>query len=152
MMKTADKLENPLILLNKYDRNIPRYTSYPTATHFNQNVNEVIYRRWLSRCKKDKNFSLYFHIPFCQKLCWFCGCNTKIVNRYERVQSYVELLEKELEFVTKILQKKLHVQHIHFGGGSPNILLEKDFSRLMSLLRKKFEIAKQTVVAFLFLF
>ncbi len=134
-------------LLDKYDRNVPRYTSYPTATHFDSGVNEQIYHSWISNLNKGDSVSLYFHIPFCQQLCWFCGCSTKIVKRYNPVQSYVELLEKEKKLITELLPSSLDVRHIHFGGGSPNILRCEDFSRILKLSNEKFTLHKQAEIA-----
>lgn len=134
-------------LLKKYHGKAPRYTSYPTANHFNSTVNEEVYRQWLLKFKEGEKVSLYIHIPYCQKLCWFCGCNTKIVNRYKPVQAYIQRLEKEIETIAEILPEKLIAQHLHFGGGSPNILHHEDFSRLMRILHQKFTIEKNAEIA-----
>ena len=75
-------------LLKKYGGMVPRYTSYPTAPHFHEGIEAETYSSWLGNMDKSENLSLYFHVPFCAKMCWFCGCHTKIVNRYDPVKEY----------------------------------------------------------------
>ena len=76
-------------LLARYDRGVPRYTSYPTAPHFTEQVGTADYRRWLAAIPVDSAVSVYGHIPFCDSLCWFCGCHTKIVRRYDPIAAYL---------------------------------------------------------------
>src|SRR5689334_18610716 len=79
-------------LLARYDRPVPRYTSYPTATHFHAGVGEADYRQWLGGLCDADPVSLYVHIPFCEELCWYCGCHTVVARRYDWVASYVDTL------------------------------------------------------------
>ena len=74
------------------------------------------------RACAGSKLSLYVHIPFCQSLCWYCGCNTKVVNRYEPIERYLASLDRELAAVAALVPREHGVSHIHFGGGSPNIL------------------------------
>ncbi len=73
----------------------PRYTSYPTAPHFHPGVGSEAYRAWLSALPSEASFSLYMHVPFCDTLCWVCGCHTKITRRYEPIVAYREATEQQ---------------------------------------------------------
>ena len=84
-------------LANKYDFRVPRYTSYPTAPHFHDGINSETTSQWLPELDPADPLSLYFHIPFCDSMCWFCGCYTKIVNRYDPIDAYLETLLQEVE-------------------------------------------------------
>lgn len=128
-------------LIAKYDRGVPRYTSYPTAPHFTPAVAAVDYRRWLDEIPAATPLSLYFHIPFCDSLCWFCGCHTGIVRRYETIAAYVALLLKELALVAGALGSRRPVRHLHFGGGSPSILKPGDVHAIASAAEAAFDFA-----------
>ncbi|NNG04476.1 MAG: oxygen-independent coproporphyrinogen III oxidase [Inquilinus sp.] len=117
-------------LLEKYDRLVPRYTSYPTAPHFDGSVGADSYAAWLSDLPDGMPLSVYVHIPFCDTLCWFCGCHTKLVNRYEPVTAYLRLLEREIGLVRDRIGIGHAVRHMHWGGGSPTILHPNDILRL----------------------
>jgi oxygen-independent coproporphyrinogen-3 oxidase len=111
-----------LALARKYARMVPRYTSYPTAPHFHPGVDGEVYGDWLTRLPAGAELSLYAHIPFCDTLCWFCGCNTKIVQRYDPVASYLPVLLREIELVAERLPGGHACSHLHWGGGSPTLL------------------------------
>ncbi|MGB1076889.1 MAG: oxygen-independent coproporphyrinogen III oxidase [Bdellovibrionales bacterium] len=134
-------------LLSKYDRPVPRYTSYPTAVHFHDNVTNKDYDKELSTLKSNELVSLYIHIPFCHILCHYCGCHTKVVNKYEPVRSYVQTLLKEINIVGEKLKHKMPVSQIHFGGGSPNFLESEDMEKIIHTLKKYFQIEKDTEIA-----
>jgi oxygen-independent coproporphyrinogen-3 oxidase len=134
-------------LLSKYARPVPRYTSYPTAPHFSAAVDAAIYAGWLKAVPADQPLSLYLHVPFCDTLCWFCGCHTKVVNRYRPVAAYLKALLAEVDLVAERLGGKRPVAHIHFGGGSPTILSEEDFGRLMARLRARFAVRADAGIA-----
>ena len=89
--------------LAKYDRGVPRYTSYPTAPHFTERIGAGDYGRWLAAVPVDSAVSVYGHIPFCDSLCWFCGCHTKIVRRYDPIAAYLDALTQEIELVGQAL-------------------------------------------------
>jgi oxygen-independent coproporphyrinogen-3 oxidase len=117
---------------------LPRYTSYPTANHFNDAVGPSEYRAWLEDLPQNANLSLYVHIPYCQQLCWYCGCSTKATQRYEPVDAYVNLLEREIGTLAALAPHQHHVSHIHWGGGSPDILKPYDILKLAAALRSVF--------------
>ena len=134
-------------LLAKYGGLVPRYTSYPTAPHFGPGVGAVDYGSWLDAVLPEDRLSLYLHIPYCDTLCWFCGCHTKIVRRYEPVAAYLEVLLKEIDLVAARLGRRQPVCHVHFGGGSPTILSERDMTRLIARLRGAFDFEPEAQVA-----
>jgi oxygen-independent coproporphyrinogen-3 oxidase len=121
---------------------VPRYTSYPTAPHFHPGISADVYRRWLEELDPAEPLSLYVHIPFCDTLCWFCGCHTTVVNRYSPVTSYLELLLGEIDLVARILGPGRPVSHIHWGGGSPTLLNPADIRRLDDAVRRNFSVAR----------
>ena len=131
----------------RFDRPVPRYTSYPTAPHFKPGSDDDQYKTWLRGLPADAKLSLYFHLPFCPKLCWFCGCNTKITKRYEPLEDYLHLLIREIEMVGKFLTKNQKITNIHFGGGSPTILRAYDFALLMRRIHDVFNIAQNAEIA-----
>jgi oxygen-independent coproporphyrinogen-3 oxidase len=124
----------------RYGAPVPRYTSYPTAPHFTGQVGEAESRAWLSGLPDGAQLSLYVHIPFCQTLCWYCGCNTKVVNKYEPIERYLVALDKELNAVAALVPKDHRVTHIHLGGGSPNILKPEHISALAAAMGHRFRI------------
>ncbi|MBL4801169.1 MAG: oxygen-independent coproporphyrinogen III oxidase [Emcibacter sp.] len=126
-------------------RRLPRYTSYPTALEFND-LAPGLYRQWLLDLPDDQPISLYFHIPFCEKLCWFCGCFTKISNSSAPIQRYLDVLKKEISLIGEISGRK-KVSHIHFGGGSPTILKGEHFLDLMTRIRENFDILPDAEIA-----
>lgn len=109
-------------LIRKYSAPVPRYTSYPTAPHFHGDVGPERYAEWLRAIPESGDVSLYVHIPFCDTLCWFCGCHTKIVRRYEPVLAYLERVREEAALVSAHLPEGARLSHIHWGGGSPTLL------------------------------
>lgn len=85
----------------KYDLRVPRYTSYPTAPNFGAGVDAVAYGGWLAELDRSEELSLYLHVPFCDRLCWFCDCHTKIVRRYDPVAKYLDALDLEITLVAE---------------------------------------------------
>lgn len=134
-------------LAAKYDLRVPRYTSYPTAPHFHAGVGPDAYGTWLAELNPAEELSLYLHIAYCAEMCWFCGCHTKITQRYAPVAAYMDALWKEVELVAERLPTKMTARHIHFGGGSPTILSSEDFVRTVALLREKFLVKPDAEVA-----
>jgi len=134
-------------LLSRYDQRVPRYTSYPTAPHFHPGVQEATYRRWLAELDPSVPLSLYVHVPFCDSLCWFCGCHTKIVRRYAPVATYLELLLSEIGLVADALSGRRRVCHLHLGGGTPTMLAAADLERLFAVLRGTFDLDTDADIA-----
>lgn len=134
-------------LLAKYDRPVPRYTSYPTAPHFHAGIGPDDYRNWLGELPSDARLSLYLHVPFCQELCWYCGCHTTVARRYQPVAEYQGLLLRELDLVCAALGGRCQVGHIHFGGGTPTMLAPGALRTLGERLHERFEIVDDTELA-----
>jgi len=134
-------------LSQKYDLMVPRYTSYPTAPHFNASVDDAVYRRWLSELSPATPLSLYFHIPFCDEMCWFCGCYTKIVKRYEPVAAYLDVLLAEIDLAAAALPERFTAHHLHWGGGSPTMLKGPDWERIIERLRLRFDVPAGAAIA-----
>ncbi len=134
-------------LLAKYDQRVPRYTSYPTAPQFHAGVDAGSYRAWLSGLDRALPLSLYLHIPFCDSLCWFCGCHTKVVRRYDPVAAYFDVLLREIDLVAELLGPGRRVCHIHLGGGTPTILEPADMARLFARLRARFDVEPDADIA-----
>ena len=127
-------------LIARYDANAPRYTSYPTAAQFTSAVGAEQWGGWLARAPLDQAVSLYLHIPFCKRLCWYCGCNTRAVNRESVIASYVDLLLAEADLVLKRIGRPVRVGSIHLGGGTPNMLAPADLERLFAGLASRFDL------------
>jgi oxygen-independent coproporphyrinogen III oxidase len=125
----------------------PRYTSYPTAPHFHAGVASVQYQRWLEALPADASLSLYAHMPFCDTLCWFCGCSTKITRQYAPVATYLDALLAEVAMVGAMAPATAQVRHIHWGGGSPTILGAGDIHRLSDALQAAFNVAADAAFA-----
>jgi oxygen-independent coproporphyrinogen-3 oxidase len=111
---------------------VPRYTSFPTAAEFGPYVGPTEFQDAVATATDD--VSLYVHIPFCEKICWYCGCNTAAANRAHRLTSYLDALHREIAIVAAMLPASARVRRIAFGGGSPNALHPTDFLRLMDAL------------------
>lgn len=129
------------------EERLPRYTSYPTAPYFSDSITQCTYRQWLAEIPQEKTVSLYLHIPFCQSMCWYCGCNTTIVKRNEPVAAYLTALQQEIEMVANHVGKRLKVGAVHFGGGTPTIMKPAQFSELMNVLRRKFTFLPKAEIA-----
>ena len=113
-------------------RPVPRYTSYPTAADFTPQVAETEAGIWASQTASDKPISVYIHVPFCEKLCFYCGCATSVPNGYTRIAAYLETLHREIDLWARALGAHDGMAHLHFGGGSPNALLAEDFKDLVA--------------------
>lgn len=134
-------------VVRKYDLRVPRYTSYPTAPHFGPGVDAALYREWLAEMGRPEELSLYLHVPYCDRLCWFCGCHTKIVRRYDPVAKYLDALDREITLVADTLGERMPVRHVHWGGGSPSLMRDADWLRLMGHLGERFAIRADAEIA-----
>ncbi|GHC02382.1 oxygen-independent coproporphyrinogen III oxidase [Cerasicoccus arenae] len=137
--------DNDIALIEKYQRPGPRYTSYPPANHF-QEIDDPT--DLLAATKTSKApLSLYFHLPFCETLCWFCGCHTITTIKRDRADDYLNLLEKEVELFSQILLPGRSVVQMHFGGGTPNFLTGEQINRLGSIIKKRFQFSDDAEIS-----
>ncbi|MHA1567347.1 MAG: oxygen-independent coproporphyrinogen III oxidase [Alphaproteobacteria bacterium] len=128
--------------LIKYAKaSVPRYTSYPTAPHFQAAADDQVYRAQLAALTAAQDLSLYVHIPFCHQMCWYCGCHTTIPNNYDRAERYCRALETEFALVAGAIGAAGSVTHLHFGGGTPTYLRPADLAGLMAALHRNFTLA-----------
>jgi oxygen-independent coproporphyrinogen-3 oxidase len=134
-------------VLAAYERRLPRYTSYPTAPNFHAGIDAETYRAWLEAVDPSATVSLYLHVPFCRAMCWYCGCHTMVAKSYDPIASYAVLLAREIELVADILPRGLRVSHIHWGGGTPNLLAAADFVRLMEVIDHRFALQPESEIA-----
>ena len=126
-------------LIQKYNKPGPRYTSYPTAVQF-QEIGEThaIEVELKERWKSPKALSLYFHIPFCFSLCWYCGCTKIITKDKDRGDIYLDYLEKEMDLIRPLLNTDSPVIQVHFGGGTPTFLRPDQLYRLGRAIHSRF--------------
>jgi oxygen-independent coproporphyrinogen III oxidase len=131
-----------LDLVKKYNIPGPRYTSYPPATKFTDAFTwPQLFEKISANNQTDRNLSLYLHIPFCETLCWFCGCTTVITNNHGQAAGYLDHLEKEVAHMAKFIDPKRKVVQLHWGGGSPTFLHPDEIRRLGEIIRKHFTFA-----------
>ncbi|MDO6569212.1 oxygen-independent coproporphyrinogen III oxidase [Alteromonas sp. 1_MG-2023] len=131
-------IEQATTTITKYAQQAPRYTSYPTALKF-EAVNDDLLENASEHCGAD-TISLYIHIPFCEKLCYYCGCNKIVTRHNEKADHYLSYIEKEM-VAKKSLYKHKKVLALHLGGGSPSFLSVLQHTYLMYLIRKHFLIS-----------
>ncbi|MDO9431088.1 MAG: oxygen-independent coproporphyrinogen III oxidase [Pseudomonadota bacterium] len=134
-------------LVSKYDGRAPRYTSYPTAVQFTPDVDAATYRGWLAELPADEAVSVYVHVPFCARLCWYCGCNTRVVNSHGPVADYVTYLQSELVLLGAALPSRLPASAVHLGGGTPNMLSVDELGVLFGALGEVFRLTPDIEVA-----
>ncbi|SFL50213.1 oxygen-independent coproporphyrinogen III oxidase [Shimia aestuarii] len=111
-----------LAKLGLFDAKVPRYTSYPTAPHFNNDVTPETYASWIRAIPVASQVSLYVHVPFCRRLCWFCACRTQGTASASPVAAYVETLKAELKLLKDTLPEGVTLSRLHWGGGTPTLL------------------------------
>ena len=132
-----------LELIKKYDKPGPRYTSYPTAPQFNDSFTPEKYLDEIIRTNNETNppdLSLYFHIPFCDTLCYFCGCNMLITRNRGRIQEYVKYVKNEIDLLRTYLKTDRKVVQLHWGGGTPTHLNPNEITDLVSYINSNFNI------------
>jgi len=134
--------------LAKYaTRNVPRYTSYPTAPHFSDQIGAELYAGWLASLTNRDPVSLYLHVPFCRQLCWYCACNMKLATREAPIAQYAATLCREIELVASHLPNRKAISHLHWGGGTPTALVPDDLERAMEAVRLAFDVSKDAELA-----
>jgi oxygen-independent coproporphyrinogen-3 oxidase len=130
-----------------FSARVPRYTSYPTAPHFSAEVDAGRYKSWLERLDPEAELSLYLHVPFCRRMCWYCGCNMRVVARYDPIATYTQTLIREIELTASVLPQRMRVRHIHWGGGTPTALSHDDMIRVDETVRRHFDIVDGAEIA-----
>lgn len=143
-------LEVDLDLIRRLDRTGPRYTSYPSADRFSEDFDTDTYAAWIK--KRDlggrlRPLSLYFHLPFCNTLCWFCGCNKVITNDKGQSVTYVGYLLRELAMQAELFGDHREVMQIHWGGGTPTFLPADQMQRLMDATRQYFDVQEDAEIS-----
>jgi oxygen-independent coproporphyrinogen III oxidase len=126
---------------------LPRYTSYPTAPHFSAAIGPAGYAEWLQAIPPHATASLYLHVPYCRSMCWYCGCNTSVVRRDDPVAVYASALRCEIDLVARQVDRRIKVDHIHFGGGTPTIMAPEAFADLMASIRQCFFVLPSAEIA-----
>ncbi|KNC93430.1 oxygen-independent coproporphyrinogen III oxidase [Trabulsiella odontotermitis] len=134
---SEQQIDWDLALIQKYNYSGPRYTSYPTALEFNENFGADDFLQAVTKYP-DRPLSLYVHIPFCHKLCYFCGCNKIVTRQQHKADQYLDALEQEIRHRAPLFAGR-HVSQLHWGGGTPTYLNKAQISRLMGLLRTHFQ-------------
>jgi len=126
--------------LRRYDQSGPRYTSYPTADRFIEAFDAQAFGRWLDvpGTGAPRPLSLYVHIPFCNTICYYCGCNKIVTRDHAKVAEYLGFLEREIDLVAARLKGSRPVEQLHLGGGTPTYLSIEELQRVMVLLRARF--------------
>jgi oxygen-independent coproporphyrinogen-3 oxidase len=129
-------------LLQRYDLAGPRYTSYPTAPQFQEAFSEVALHNAITRSNQaQRPLSLYFHIPFCESLCYYCGCNKIVTNNKSRARPYLQRMIQELALYVDLFDQHKQVKQLHWGGGTPTFISDEEMSLLMNATRRLFQLA-----------
>jgi oxygen-independent coproporphyrinogen-3 oxidase len=132
----------PITLLEKYSQPGPRYTSYPTAPYFTEQFGEKEWRTELAQSQSGgRDLSLYVHIPFCDTLCYYCGCNMVATRDYTKAGHYLDYLLREIDAIAELVGPDRIVRQLHWGGGTPTYLKPEDIARLAAHLRARFHFA-----------
>ncbi|MCP1659800.1 oxygen-independent coproporphyrinogen III oxidase [Neisseria perflava] len=139
----SDKPEFDRALIASLPASGPRYTSYPTADRFHSGFGESEYLRALSLRTMgvlNKPLSLYIHIPFCNTICYYCGCNKIITKDKSRADAYIEYLEKEMALLAPHLNGRHPLAQLHFGGGTPTFLSDEQLERVFGMIARYFQL------------
>lgn len=136
------------VLLSQAAARVPRYTSYPPATAFDDRVSEQTYRNWLAELDPQDPVALYLHVPFCREICWYCACNMKLVRREKPLLDYVDTLAAEIDALADALPANVRVGAIHWGGGTPTSLDDAALTKLFNRLEDRFALTSDIEIAF----
>ncbi len=124
-----------------FDARVPRYTSYPTANHFSPGIGARDMAQWLTDVQAGAAISLYVHVPFCRRLCWFCACRTQGTTTGEPVGAYIERLKHELGHIVGLLPEGVQVSRLHWGGGTPTLMDADTIADLARTIRTQLPFA-----------
>jgi oxygen-independent coproporphyrinogen-3 oxidase len=128
-------------LIRRYDHTGPRYTSYPTAAQFHEGISEDNYRSWAQKSNEDpipRPLSLYFHIPFCDTVCFYCACTKVVTKNHDRARSYLDYLCREIAIQGALFDRDRKVEQLHWGGGTPTFLDNDQIRQLMDTIGRHF--------------
>ena len=140
-MSSPPKIQDDLIY--RYDKPVPSYTSYPAATEFHDQISETDYRDWARLSNEEpipKPLSLYFHIPFCSSICYYCARNKVITRDKERTEPYLQDLYREIEIQASLFDRDREVRELHWGGGTPGFLSHQQSQQLMEQIARHFKL------------
>ncbi|WDE95734.1 oxygen-independent coproporphyrinogen III oxidase [Lentisphaera profundi] len=144
--ETATKCDYNAQELELLSQPVPRYTSYPPVPAWNKEVIQTCVSDSLAYLSKSGDFSaLYIHIPFCQKLCWYCGCNTQVQKDTSAAEPYLSALIKEMQIIAR--NGHININEIHFGGGTPNFLSAQQFHRLFCAIEQNFGLSRKSKIS-----
>ena len=130
-------------LIRRYDKSGPRYTSYPTAAQFHAGIGEADYSRWASQSNEaipSRPLSLYFHLPFCDTVCFYCACNKIVTKNRRRAAPYLERLSREMSIQGNLFDHDRTVDQLHWGGGTPTFISHEEMRALMQKTREHFNL------------
>jgi len=135
------KLEFDTAIIKRYDKSGPRYTSYPTAVQFTTDFGETMYREQAALSNQSSRaLSLYFHIPFCDTICFYCACNKIVTKNRKHAQPYLDNLYKEISLQSTLFNKDRTVDQLHWGGGTPTFISHQQMRELMQQTREHFNL------------
>lgn len=137
-MSTHEQLHK----LGLFDARVPRYTSYPTAPHFSSKIAASDVTNWISQIPAHSEISLYLHIPFCRRLCWFCACRTQGTSTLSPVAGYIETLKAEIDLLVAQLPEGVTLSQLHWGGGTPTLLSSDLITDLAQSILSRLPMAK----------
>ena len=139
-MVLTKSIELDVKTIERYNLPVPRYTSYPTVPYWKEGISPDQYKQILAKANiKDKPLSLYIHLPFCERRCSFCGCNTHITKRKDRLISYAESLKKEIRNIARILSNRRIYSQFHIGGGTPTYYPPEALDDLLTYVETLFK-------------
>jgi oxygen-independent coproporphyrinogen-3 oxidase len=142
MSYPASELVIDPVLIRKYDVSGPRYTSYPTADRFVEAFGEAEFRHWIAQRKIggiSRPLSLYVHLPFCDTICYYCGCNKVVTRERGKSAKYIKYLAQECARLARLLRGDRRICQLHWGGGTPNFLPREQIEQLWRALRAAFD-------------
>ncbi len=128
--------KSQLAKLGLFDAKVPRYTSYPTAPHFSNDVGSARFAEWIGKIEPGRPVSLYVHVPFCRRLCWFCACRTQGTQSDAPVQAYLRTLLDELDLIAAALPEGVTLSRLHWGGGTPTLLAPDMMTKLATRIQE----------------
>jgi oxygen-independent coproporphyrinogen-3 oxidase len=135
-------VDSQLSRLGLFDARVPRYTSYPTAPHFSTAVGPADFAGWIAAVPEGSKVSLYLHVPFCRRLCWFCACRTQGTATGEPVGAYVETLKAEVALLVSRLPSGVTLSRLHWGGGTPTLMTAAQIADLAGTIRAALPMAR----------